>query len=70
MRMKLIIYYSFSILIVFIINKTLMCFVMCFFFLISLSFFRFKTNNYDIKKTRIFNCINAEIDDYIRDISI
>ena len=70
MKIRFIICYFFSILIVFIVNKALMCFVMRFSFLISLSLFRFKASNYDIKKTRIFNCINAEIDDYIRDVNI
>ena len=70
MKMRFIICYFFSISIVFIINKTLICFVMCFFSFIFLFLFRFKANNYDIKKTRIFNYINAEIDDYIRDINI
>ena len=70
MRIKLITCYFFSILTIFIINKVLMCFVIFSSFLISLFLFRFKANNYDIKKTQIFNCINIEIDDYIRDISI
>ena len=47
-----------------------MCFVIRFFSLIFLSLFRFKTNNYDIKETRIFNYINAKIDNYIRDVNI
>ena len=38
--------------------------------LISSFFFRFKANNHNIKKTQIFNYINAEIDNYIYDINI
>ena len=68
--MKLIFLFFFSTLIAFIINKTLIYFIMRFSSLIFSSLFRFKTNNYNIKKTRIFNCIGAEIDDYIRDINI
>ena len=70
MKMRFITCCFFSILIIFIINKTLICFVMCFSSLISLSLFRFKADNHNIKKTRVFNCINAEIDDYIYDIDI
>ena len=70
MKMRFITCYFFSILIVFIVNKILMCFVMCSFSLIFSSFFRFKASNYNIKKTRVFSYINAEIDDYICDISI
>ena len=47
-----------------------MCFMMRFFPFISLSLFRFKANNYNEKKIRIFNYINIKINDYIRDISI
>ena len=70
MRMKFIICRFFSISIVFIINKALMYFVMRSFFLIFLFLFRFKANNYDIKKARVFNCINAKIDDCIRGVNI
>ena len=68
--MKFIICYFFSISIVFIVNKALMCFVMRFFFSYFHFFFRFKASNYDIKKTRIFNYINAKIDNYINDVNI
>ena len=68
--MKFIIYYFFSISIDFIINKTFIYFIMRFSFLISLSLFRFKTNNYNIKEIRIFSYISAEIDDYINNVNI
>ena len=70
MRMKFIICYFFSILIVFVVNKILICFIMRFFFYIFSFLFHFKASNHDIKKTRIFNYINAEIDNCIRDINI
>ena len=66
--MKFIIYYFFSTSIAFIINKVLIYFIMRFSFFIFISLFRFKASNYNIKKTRIFNCISAEIDNY--DINI
>ena len=66
--MKFIICYFFSISIVFIINKVLMCFVMRSSFFIFISLFRFNAGNYDIKKTRVFNYIGAEIDNYDIDI--
>ena len=69
-QMRFITCYFFSILITFIINKALMCFVMRFSFFLSSFLFRFKANNYNIIKTRIFNYINVKIDDYIRDINI
>ena len=62
--MKLIICYFFSISIVFIINKVLICFIMRSSSLIFISLFRFNANNYDINETRVFNYINAKIDDY------
>ena len=68
--MRLIICYSLSTSIVFIINKVLMCFIIRFFSLISLSLFRFKASNYNIKEARVFNCIGAKIDDYTRDVNI
>ena len=68
--MRFITYYFFSISIIFIVNKTLMCFVMCFSFFISLSLFRFKANNHDIKKARVFSYTGAEIDNYICDVDI
>ena len=70
MRIKFIICYFFSISIAFIINKALICFVMRSFFLIFSSLFRFKANNHNIKKTRIFNYIDAKIDNCIDDINI
>ena len=70
MKIKFIIYCFFSISIAFIVNKALICFIMRFSSLISLSLFRFKTNNYNIKETRIFSYIDAEIDDCINDVSI
>ena len=70
MRMKFIICYFFSTSTAFIVNKTLICFMMRFSFLIFSSFFRFRADNYDIKETRMFSCISAEIDDCIDDISI
>ena len=70
MRMRFIIYYYFSILITFIVNEVLICFVMRFSSLIFLSLFRFKASNYDIKKIRVFSYIDTEIDNYIRDINI
>ena len=70
MRMKFIICYFFSISTVFIVNKTLICFIMRFSFFIFSSLFRFRANNYDIKETRIFSYIGAETDDYIDDVSI
>ena len=68
--MKLIIYYSLSTSIAFIVDKTLIYFVMRFFSLIFLSLFRFKASNYDIKETRVFSYINAKIDNCIFNISI
>ena len=62
--MRFIICYFFSILIIFIVNKTLIYFMMRSFSLIFTFIFRFKTNNHDIKEARIFNYIDAEIDNY------
>ena len=62
--MKFIICCFFSISIVFIINKILICFVMRSSFLIFIFLFRFNANNYDINETRVFNYIDAKIDDY------
>ena len=62
--MSFIIYYFFSISIVFIVNKTLICFVMRSSFLISIFLFRFNASNYDINETRVFSYIDAKIDDY------
>ena len=70
MGMKFIICCFFSTSIVFIINKTLMCFMMRSFFFIFLSLFRFRADNHNIKETWVFNCIGAEIDDCIDDVSI
>ena len=70
MRMKFIICYFFLISITFIVNKVLICFIMRFSSLIFSSLFRFRADNYDIKETRIFSCIGAEINDCIDNINI
>ena len=62
--MRFIICYFFSISIAFIINKVLICFIMRSFFFIFTSLFHFNANNYNINETRVFNYIDAEIDNY------